>query len=53
MPHKAKRSYRTRDAAVRAAARAALKTGLPMRVYPCGECHALHITSEDRRKDKS
>ena len=49
MPHKAKNTYPTRSAAVAVAARRALKTGIPLRVYPCGECHGFHITSEVRR----
>lgn len=46
--HHPKKGYTTRGAATRAAARAALKSGLPIRIYPCGECHKLHLTKEKR-----
>ena len=48
--HHQKKGYTTRGAATRAAARSALKSGYPIRIYPCGECHKLHLTKEVRKK---
>lgn len=50
--HHKKRTYKTRGAATRAAARSAVKSGLPIRIYPCSECQGLHLTKEVRRKKR-
>jgi hypothetical protein len=42
--HKIK--YRTQTAAIKAALRSSRRGNLPLGIYPCSECKALHLTKK-------
>lgn len=47
-----KKSYKTRAAALRAALGSSKTFGKGVRIYPCSECHALHLTTQTRTKTR-
>ena len=44
----AKKPYKTRAAAIRAAVGSSRTFGKGVRIYPCAECHALHLTTKTK-----
>lgn len=42
--------YQSRTAAISAALRSSKSFGKGIRIYPCTECHALHLTTKTKSR---